>query len=91
MPNFANSNETYKIKVIFFASLREHIKSANVVVRMNRGDKLPQLIQRLIHNYPTIEDILPAALIAVNKELPDQDYILRNGDEVSFFPPVAGG
>ena len=30
-------------------------------------------------------------MIAVNHEYVDDSYILRNDDEVAFFPPVTGG
>ncbi len=32
-----------------------------------------------------------AALVAVNDEMADWEIVLRNGDTVLFFPPVAGG
>lgn len=33
----------------------------------------------------------PAALVAVNEAMSDWDTVLSEGDEVLFFPPVAGG
>jgi sulfur-carrier protein len=32
-----------------------------------------------------------AALLAINDEMADWNRTLRDGDEVLFFPPVAGG
>lgn len=32
-----------------------------------------------------------AALVAVNDEMTGWDVVLKDGDEVLFFPPVAGG
>jgi molybdopterin converting factor subunit 1 len=32
-----------------------------------------------------------AALVAVNDTMTDWDVVLSDGDEVLFFPPVAGG
>lgn len=33
----------------------------------------------------------PAALVAINDEMSGWDTVLQDGDEVLFFPPVAGG
>ena len=30
-------------------------------------------------------------LVAVNQVISDDDYLLKAGDEVAFFPPVTGG
>jgi len=32
-----------------------------------------------------------AALVAINDEISDWDSQLKDGDEILFFPPVAGG
>lgn len=32
-----------------------------------------------------------STLCAVNKQLVDDNYLIHNGDEVAFFPPVTGG
>jgi molybdopterin converting factor small subunit len=32
-----------------------------------------------------------AAMVAINDEMSDWDDALKDGDEVLFFPPVAGG
>ena len=32
-----------------------------------------------------------AALVAINDSMADWDHPFENGDEVLFFPPVAGG
>jgi len=32
-----------------------------------------------------------AALVAINDEMCDWETVLNDGDEVLFFPPVAGG
>ncbi len=38
------------------------------------------------------EKILPAnLLVAVNMEYAEPDSVVRDGDEVAFFPPVTGG
>ncbi|MGD8592332.1 MAG: MoaD/ThiS family protein, partial [Gammaproteobacteria bacterium] len=33
----------------------------------------------------------PNTLIAVNMEYVTQDHLIKDGDEVAFFPPVSGG
>ena len=81
------------IKVVFFASLREHVGMAEQQVAATRmAEVFVQLRQ-------TLSDTAMAALtaenvrVAVNQALVEQlDKVeLKAGDEVAFLPPVTGG
>lgn len=47
------------------------------------------LIHRILDEYPEL--IHYSYRIAVNSELVNEDPELKNGDEVAFLPPFAGG
>jgi len=76
-----------KIKVLYFASLREEIGRANdeIVVSgpINVIDAWKQATG--------LSDLREGLLVAVNQEYTTLDKALVDGDEIAFFPPVTGG
>lgn len=77
-----------KVNVKYFASMRDKIGRGEDTLTLE-GSKV------------TVSDIwkkvspgfsLPGnVLIAVNMEYTDANHVLKEGDEVAFFPPVTGG
>ncbi|MEM7304317.1 MAG: MoaD/ThiS family protein [Pseudomonadota bacterium] len=75
------------IKVKFFASLRETLNRAEATVEFQ-----PDLNVESVWNISTEQHPMIAnTLCAVNQEYVNYAYILQDGDEVAFFPPVTGG
>jgi molybdopterin synthase sulfur carrier subunit len=75
------------ITVKFFASLREQIGLQSTL--MDTADTLTvaQVWAQACNNAP-----LPAhILMAINMEYTHINALVRDGDEVAFFPPVTGG
>ncbi|MGD8784621.1 MAG: molybdopterin converting factor subunit 1 [Thioalkalispiraceae bacterium] len=74
------------VEVKFFASLRERVGKSEEEL-----DAAGQSV-RDIWQQTSGEQVLPDnMLIAVNMEYVDREYIVKDGDEVAFFPPVTGG
>lgn len=75
------------INVKFFASLREEIGRSEVKIEATDSLTVAQAWAQTCDDAP-----LPAyILMAVNMEYVDQNTLVRDGDEVAFFPPVTGG
>jgi molybdopterin synthase sulfur carrier subunit len=74
------------ITVRFFASLRERLGKAEVIID-SKG------IVNVADAWQSCAEIpLPDnVLAAVNMEYARPDQTVRDGDEVAFFPPVTGG
>jgi molybdopterin synthase sulfur carrier subunit len=51
------------------------------------GTRIAQLWPLLVPDQPLPENVLTAR----NMEYVQADTIVRNGDEIAFFPPVTGG
>lgn len=77
-----------KVKVLFFALLREWAKESEREMELPEGATVRDLLERLKKEpgFPA----LPLA-VAVNQEEKDEASPLRDGDEVALIPPVAGG
>jgi molybdopterin converting factor small subunit len=76
-----------EIDVLFFGALTEvtkatftHYSKVNSFrdLRFRIDDEFPELVH---YNYR----------IAVNSEIVNEDPVLKDGDEVAFMPPFAGG
>jgi molybdopterin converting factor subunit 1 len=81
------------VSVRLFAGFKEKINKDTLEIRLNTHTTLEDFIINLGESFPQIAEILEnnQATIAVNHEIVDQDYILKDSDEIALFPPVSGG
>ncbi len=75
------------ITVKFFASLRERMGCDEAVIDSQSAGTIAEVWQQVAD-----DEVLPANLLmAVNMEYAEPRSVVRDGDEVAFFPPVTGG
>jgi len=74
------------IRVRFFASIREAVGQSDVSVTPEGG-----LTARQIWAKSTGLPVPANLLVAINQEYAALDTVVRDGDEVAYFPPVTGG
>jgi molybdopterin converting factor small subunit len=55
------------------------------------GATLDALHDQLTGRFPRLATMKKSTLFAVGVDYQPRDYVLRDGDEVSLFPPVQGG
>ena len=75
------------IQVRYFASLRERMGCAEVSVSINAGASVADVWARVSAD----REVPGTVLAAVNQAYESFDYLLNDGDELAFFPPVTGG
>jgi molybdopterin synthase catalytic subunit len=80
-----------KIKVKFFASLRERLGIAEAELECEDGASVGTLRRRLGERYRQPGAFATTLLVSVNWEPVGEDHLLRTGDEVAFLPPMSGG
>jgi len=78
-----------KVKVRYFALFREQTGCGSETVEWS-GGTAAALFSLMAKRHASL---LPeaAALVAINDEMAGWETLLKGGDEVLFFPPVAGG
>ncbi len=76
------------ITVRYFANMRDQMGRAEETVSLE-GDAVT--VEDLWGKVSSNRAIPSNVLIAVNMEYTDSSHLLKNGDEVAFFPPVTGG
>jgi molybdopterin synthase sulfur carrier subunit len=77
-----------RIKVLYFAALREDKGRAEETVEVDEGTTLAELYAQLFADSPLRE--MPVAY-ARNLTYSDGSDRVESGDEVSFLPPLGGG
>ena len=83
-----------KIRVCFFASIRELVGEAEISLELERGSGIQELQTVLAERvgqkcWADLEERLYK--ISVNQSLIESTRVLEEGDEVAFLPQVTGG
>ncbi len=77
------------IRVRFFAIFRENA-GVETYQHQTRSETTMELFKEMTGIFPGLS-IETAALVAINDTMAGWEQQLSDGDEVLFFPPVAGG
>jgi molybdopterin converting factor small subunit len=80
-----------KVKILFHSYFKNLTGCAETFEELPNASTISDLQNRLFARFPELEKVRRSALIAVDLEYQPPDFILKEGDEISFFPPVQGG
>ena len=75
-----------KITVKYFASLREHLGKAEELLTLSDATPISEVWEN-VSGEKSSDNIL----MAINMEYVKSNAIVKEGDELAFFPPVTGG
>ena len=79
------------VKILYFASFRERAGRDEDDRAVEDGTRVRDLWDALAREIPHFAAFSAMPPAAVNCEYADPATVLRDGDEVAFLPPVAGG
>jgi molybdopterin converting factor subunit 1 len=80
-----------KVKVLYFAALRERLGRAEEECELPLGTTAQGLLSFLAQRDAGVAALRPVLKVAVNREFSPLDRALAEGDEVALLPPVSGG
>ena len=80
-----------KISVSFYSYFKDLTGCAQSVEELPDGGTMNDLYRRLSARFPKLAAMEKSTLMAVGVNYQTRDYVLKDGDEVSLFPPVQGG
>lgn len=80
-----------KIKLLFFATLRDRAGTKAAEIEVPVGTTVSALKMRVVKDYPSLDKAMESAIVAVNREYAPEEAVLPDRAEVAFFPPVSGG
>jgi MoaE-MoaD fusion protein len=79
------------VRLRFFASLRERLKSSAAERTLADGATIADLWSALCQERPDLVPLSASMSFAVNREYVERQHVLADGDEVALIPPVSGG
>ena len=80
-----------EITVHFFSYFKDLTGCAQTSEALPAGSTLDDLLNKLAARFAKLGAMRKSTLVAVGVDYQGRDYVLREGDEVSLFPPVQGG
>jgi molybdopterin converting factor small subunit len=79
------------ITVKFWSYFRDYAGCPEAAIEIDNGATLAKFHEIVCDQFPKLADAKNSTLKAVGLEYEDDGFVLSDGDEVSFFPPVQGG
>ncbi|HEY2979569.1 MAG TPA: molybdopterin converting factor subunit 1 [Anaerolineales bacterium] len=80
-----------KIKVLFFATLRERAGTRSLDVDIPGDATVRALKDQLAAQHPNLSESLKAVLVTINREFAFDEAVIPRDAEIAIFPPVSGG
>jgi len=80
-----------KVRLLFFAVLRDIAGVDARELVLSEGTTARDVWQSLRGEFAKLADYVQPPMIAVNEAYAEPSTVLRDGDELAFIPPVAGG
>ena len=80
-----------QLVVKLFGPVREAAGVKELSVALSEGARVQDLRYLLARDHPIFDELGDRLAAAVNFNVVSHDTVLRDGDEVAFLPPVAGG
>ncbi|MEI6392020.1 MAG: MoaD/ThiS family protein [Verrucomicrobiota bacterium] len=80
-----------RVTVGFYSWFKDLTGCGRLTETLPAGSTVDELLQRLIVRFPELSAAQRSTLIAVGVDYQDRRCVLKEGDEVSLFPPVQGG
>ena len=79
-----------RLHVLNFSLVKDALGKKNIIITMNNGVTVKQLLEKVRAMNKQQLDGLPIR-VAVNQLYVNENYTLRNEDQVALIPPVSGG
>jgi molybdopterin synthase catalytic subunit len=80
-----------RVKVLFFAGLRERAGAASADLELPAGSTVEAAIDSAREATPRRWKVTTRIMTAVNEEYVPVTHVLKDGDELALIPPVSGG
>ena len=80
-----------EVTVHFYSYFKEMTGCADTRVSLPEKSTIHDLLREIFGQFPKLAQMPKSMLVAVGVDYQPKDYVLKDGEEVSLFPPVQGG
>jgi molybdopterin converting factor subunit 1 len=80
-----------KVRLLLFAVLRDIAGTDERELALADGTTARDVWRSLRSEYAKLADYTQPPMVAINETYATPETVLRDGDELAFIPPVAGG
>jgi len=80
-----------KVRVHFYAQLRDLAGTAEREVELREGARIGDLLELLYEDQPVLRQQDKTILVGAGLEFVDRNHALKEGEEIAVMPPVQGG
>jgi len=80
-----------KIRVQFYAQLRDLIGIRELDLNLGEGATVHDLLEKIYAQQPALRPHDKSILIGAGVEFVDRNYELKPNEEIAIMPPVQGG
>jgi MoaD family protein len=80
-----------RVRVNFYSYFKELAGTSEFSETMTPGSTVEDLLQKIFVRFPKLTAMRKSMLVAVGVDYQKGNFVLKDGDEVSLFPPVQGG
>ena len=80
-----------RVSVHFYSYFKDLAGCAQADESADDGSSLADLLKKVFERFPKLAAMERSMLVAVGMDYQPRDCVLKDGDEVSLFPPVQGG
>jgi molybdopterin converting factor subunit 1 len=80
-----------RIKLLFFATIRDRAGVKSLEMDIPTNLTIQGLKDKLSTDFPNLKDSMKSVLITINREYAFDEAIVPLDAEIGMFPPVSGG
>ena len=80
-----------KVRVQFYAQLRDLVGMRELDVDLAEGATVRDLLEKIYAQQPALRPHDKSILIGAGMEFVERNYELKPGEEIAIMPPVQGG
>lgn len=80
-----------RIKLLFFATIRDRAGIKSMELDVPDDLTVQGLKDKLAEEYPNLKDSMKSVLITINREYAFDEAVIPPDAEMALFPPVSGG